>query len=360
MATSTPGEGQNLEGITILLSAEHGTGRDEGEAFRVVKFETTTSKGGRNILAVHLYRLRDDKFFKGNFNDPAQVVGNSGLPMDVVANNLEEIFRGVTDRHTVISYDNADKMEILQIKTVVKTKICNRAVSFKFCYKFKNAAMYFEDSINKKLAEYAQIIKEKTNDPVLFFSGKSVTGARFDVSRNNYHSVSDCGKILTHHDSTQWNTTPISTLMNHTVAHRARFRVVSRISTMLFGVISNQFDPYTEEMDHSSPNPIHSSHFFVGAGHYGWMALFYDSKLRGSFEHNGSFQYRGGPPYDGSIVTVEYYPRQGRIQYFVNNVPAGQHIGCSFTYGDSRFSVALATQGDKVKLLSVEQITDSF
>merc|ERR1719221_639340 len=99
------------------------------------------------------------------------------------------------------------------------------------------------------------------------------------------------------------------------MAYRARFRW-SQINTakVMFGVVSNSFSQY--------------SSYPQGSGYYGWMVCYCNGSYGSSWQQNGNFQNPGGCfPYAGSIVTVEFYPKHGSIQYFVNSAPAGRHVG---------------------------------
>jgi len=395
MMTSSPGEIRNLEGITTVLKMEvqEQKGEQEKVAFRVAKFQRKKPESISlvdEILVVHLYNLKYRTFFKATFDDPTKIVADHKISMDIVIWTLEEILSG-RDQGVVMSYDNVDGKDVLLIKTAIGSKIFNRMVFYKFCFKFLSAKMSFEESIDMRVGEFVQRINEQIekieqresigmkvgesvqrineqiekieqrleaieksleatidNDDKFFLTGKRVQGACFDVSNNSRHKVCDNGKTLIHSGKdSDFNTTPVTILMN-TEAHRARFRVVSHIyKNMTFGVISKSFSGY---LSHPSNNTNH------------WGAYFNGQSLSSNFQHNGNMQICGKPPspLPGSIVTVEYHPKQGSIHYFVNSIPVGYHTGCSFGYQSCRFAVSLYHQGTKVKLLSVEKIEGIF
>jgi len=371
MLASNPGEHCKIEGSTIMLSMklEEEKGEPEKETFRIVKFQKKKDKADV-VLHVELYNMKYNTFFKATFDDPRKVVADQNLPMGIIVCTLEEIFTGRVDK-VVLQYDIQDGKEDLFIMTTITSMIFSRSVTFNFCYKFKMAKMSFEQRVDMRLGIIEQEVNNQDiqngqlrldaveqkiwimdNRHIWFVPGKPVRGSRFDISRNNRYQLTDDGTTVTHtgtHGS--WNTTTLNTQMKITQAHRAHFRLASfkynANITMMIGVVSSSFAQYT-----SYPQ---------GNGYYGWVAYFYSSKLSASYQHNGSFQNAGGPtPFAGSIVTVEFYPRQGRIQYFVNSIPAGQHIGCTFNNGNCRFSVTTHMQSTKIKLISVEQIQDVF
>jgi len=369
MLTSSPGENRKIEGSTIMLSMklEEQKGEPEKETFRIVKFQKKKGKTDV-VLNVELYNITYNTFFKATFDDPRKVVADQKLPMGIIVCTLEEILTGRADK-VVLQYDNKDGKEDLFIMTTINSTIFNRSVTFKFCYRFQMAKMSFEERIDMRLG----IIEQKVNNQDIekgelrleaveqkiwimdnrllwFIPGKPVRDSRFDISHNNKYQLTDDGTTVTHTGSTSWNTTTLNTWMKVTQAHRAHFRFASlkpnaECRTM-FGVVSSSFGNFA-----SCPQN----------GTYAWVAFFFKHKLHTSYQHNGSFQNAGGPSaFAGSIFTVEFYPAQGRIQYFVNSIPAGQHIGCSFNNGDCRFSVTTHVQGTKIKLISVEQIQDVF
>jgi len=374
MSTSSPGGFRNLEGITTVLKMECGEQKGEQEkvAFRVTKFQRKKPESISlvdEILVVHLYSLKYHTFFKATFDDPTKIVADHKISMDIVIYTLEEILSG-SDQSVVMSYDNVDGKEGLLIKTAIGSKIFNRIIFYKFCFKFQSATMSFKESIDMKVGEFTQSVKEQIekveqrldaieksledvisvdNDHTWFLTGKVVQGARFDVSNNSRHSVCDNGITLIHDgENSSYDTTPVTILMN-TVAHRARFRVVSHAyEHLVFGVISSSFSSYNS-------HPANNTHY--------WLAKFNASSLCENYQQNGKFESCSKPspcPFPGSIVTVEYYPIQGRIHYFVNSIPVGRHYGCNFTNLECRFAVSIYRQGIKVKLLSVEKIGGIF
>lgn len=372
MAT-TPGERGDLEGRLVILSmeVEEQKGEAEKEEFRIVKFakrKPDTISLAEVVVDVHLFSSRYSSFFKATFDDPARVVADHKIDMGTIVYTLEEILRGGVE-NVVMSYERVDGKEFMFIKTKLEAKIFVRTVTFEFCYKFEKTKMSLEERINMKIGELAILFQEHKiekgeqrlkaiekfiedvalpSHPPWFIAGKPTEGAQFDVSRNNYSRVSDNGMTLTHHANSGYNTTPVNINMKTTDAHRARFRIASHtFNNMMLGVISTSFSKYTN--------------YPSGAGQYGWVANFYSNNLQTSYQHNGSFLNSGGPtPFAGSVVTVEFYPKQNRIQYFVNSTPVAQHTGCSFNNGDCRFVVALHDVNTVVKLLCVEQIPDDF
>jgi len=388
--TSTPGESGNLEGRTVLLSMEleEQKGEAEKQEFRIVKFlkrKPETISLAEEVVDVHLFSRKFSSFFKATFDDPGKVVADAKMDMGTIVYTLEEILRGGVE-NVVMSYERLDGKQFMVIKTRLETKIFIRTVTFEFCYKFERAKMSLEERLDMKIGELAILVHEyqiekgeqrlkaleerKDNQsekgeqrlraleewkddvmpisPTWLIAGKPVEGVQFDVSSNNYHRVSDNGMTLTHHASTGWNTSAVNYRMKNTDPHRARFRIASlAVDYIMFGVVSDSFSRYT-----SNPS---------GNGQYGWVAYFYPGKLHSSKEHDGTFVHCGGPaPFAGCVVTIEYYPKQQRIHYFVNSVPVGKHFGGSFNNGDCRFAVSLHEQDAIVKLLSVEQISDVF
>jgi len=369
MLKITPGEHQNLEGTTINLSMEEQKGEPESELFRIVKFQRSKPKDLALIdvvLTVHLFCPKYETFYKATFDDPSKVVPDTKVPMGIIVYTLEEILTGRAG-DVLMSYENNDGKDDLLITTVINSKIFNRTVTFKFCYKFLKAEFSNDERIDMRLGMIEQELKEQgigkeerlnaveeslrhmgIDSQMWFIPGKRIMPAQFDVSKNNHHTSAGNGSMLIHSGTDKvWNTTPVNIPMKNTVAYRGRFRVMSHMfDCMMFGVVSSSYSKYTGCPDN---------------GGYGWMAYFYDSKLNGSCQHNGSLQNAGGPsPFTGSVITVEYYPNEGRIQYFVNTTPVGQLMGCSFNNGDCRFAISLYHTGTKVKLLSVEQIENIF
>lgn len=377
MATA-PGESRNLEGRLVLLSMElqEQKGEPEKEEFRIVKFQKRkpeTISLVEVVVDVHLFSPKFSSFFKATFDDPGKVVADHKIDMGTVVYTLEEILCGGVE-NVVMSYEKVDGKQFMTITTKLETKIFTRTVTFEFSYKFERAEMSLEERINMKVGELTILMQENqiekgdqrlraiekrmddamskndamSNVPSWFIAGKPVEGVQFDVSSNNYLRVSDNGMTLTHHGTTTFNTSAVNLRMKNTDPHRARFRMASfDVNNIMFGVVSNSFSRYT-----SYPS---------GNGHYGWVAYFHSGKVHASYQQNGTFVNCGGPgPFAGSVVTVEYYPKQKRIHYFVNSVPVAQHTGCTFNDGDCRFAVATRVINSIVKLLSVEQISDVF
>jgi len=359
MSTSTPGESVNLEGTNVMLptSLEEQKGEPEGEVFRIVKFQMKKPDSltlADVVLHCQLYSEKYEGFFKATFDDPAKIVCNHEVPMDVIIYNLEEILSGKAE-NVFIVYEKVDGKKVLVIKRKIEYQMFNTTVAFEFCYIFQSAKMSFEEQINMKLGEVHQKINElKVGDnlhdlstPKFFIAGKHIENAKFDASRNNQNCVKENGKLLTRKTtSTAWSTTPVNTLLGVGLSYRARFRVISMSSNMMFGVVSSSFSVYTN--------------YPQGNGSYGWVAYVPSYKLQSSYVHNGSFANSGICVLKGSIVTVEYYQKQGIIQYFVNNTPAALHYGCTFNNGNARFAVVFHNADSEVKLLSVEQIEDAF
>lgn len=355
----------------LNMELEEQKGEPEKEVFRIVKFQKTKPKDlclTDIVLHVELYNMKTESFFKATFDDPAKIVADHKVPMDIIIYTLEEILSGHTNK-LAVSYENNDGKETLVIMTAIDSKIFNKTLTFHFTYKFQLAKMSLEERIDMRCGIIEQKLKdqeiekgdsrlvtieEKLKDqddtkwPMWFMPGKRVMEARFDITNNNLYTLMDNGKTLEHTGSNDsWNTAALTTRMNTTTAYRVRYRVASlTFGYMMFGVISSNYSRWQSCPDN---------------GTYGWVAYFHTSKLQSSFQQNGSFANAGGPsPFAGSIVTVEYYPTQGCIQYFVNSAPAGQHTGCSFNNGDCRFSVATRTKGTKLRLLSLEQIQAVF
>jgi len=355
MLTLTPGENRNFEGSTVTLSMEEQKGEPEKEVFRVVKFQKIKPEAISLVdivLNVQLYNLTYETFFKATFDDPTKIVAGHKIPMDIVIYTLEEVFSGNSE-NAIMSYEKTDGKEVLLIQTAIETKIFNRTLSYKFSYRFKRAKMSFEQRVDMKLGVIEQrlneleVVEEKMNFG-MFIPGKRVMEASFEKKGNNKCTLADNGTTLTHTGATGFNTTTLCTLMKNTVAYRARFRWAHINTTnVMFGVVSTSFSQYG-----SYPQ---------GANYYGWVVYYASGTYNSSYGHNGSFENPGGCfPYAGSIITVEFYPKQGSIQYFVNSAPAGRYRGCTFNNGDCRFAVVTYDTGSKLKLLSVEQIQDVF
>jgi len=372
--TSTPGESRNLEGRLVLLSMElqEQKGEPEKEEFRIVKFQKRkpeTISLAEVVVDVHLFNPKFSSFFKATFDDPGKVVADHKIDMGTVVYTLEEILRGGVE-NVVMSYERVDGKQFMTITTRLETKIFTRTVTFEFCYKFERAKMSLEERMNMKVGELTiliqenqiekgeqrlsaieermDVVKPNVHVPSWILPGKPVEGVQFDVTSNNYHRLSDNGMTLTHHSSQNWNTSALKLRMKNTDPHRARFRISSLdINHIMFGVVSSSFSRYTSCLE--------------GNGQFGWMTFFYNGKIYTNYQHNGTFVNCGGPgTFAGSVVTIEYYPKQLRIHYFVNSVPVAQHTGCSFNNGDCRFAVSTYELNSIVKLLSVEQISDVF
>jgi len=402
MSTSTPDGGEHhiSAGRTVMLSMKNDDqkGEPEKEVFRIVKFEKTkpTISLVEFVLNVELYSMKTGSFYKAIIDDPAKIVRDQKVPMDIIVYTLEEILSGQADNLTV-SYIVNDGKEILRVERAIDSRLGKVAWTVNFCYEFQMAKMSLEDRfgmrfgvIEQKLKglqfnevhsdlkkirnqfkqvvsrletneeEYKRVVSRlDTNEKQLktlsdfsynpwFIPGIRLMDARFDISRNNRYTLSDNNKTLTHSGTNNsWNTTALTTRMSIRKAYRVRYRVASlNFDYLMFGVVSSSFSAWQSSL---------------GNNQYGWVVYFYSSKLRGSCLHNGSFVTADGPsPMAGSILTVEFYPKQGRMQFFVNSAPVGQFTGCSFNNGDCRFSVSTLYNGTKVKLLLVEQIQDIF
>lgn len=370
--TTTPGESRNLEGRLVLLSTElqEQKGEPEKEEFRIVKFQKRKPESislVEVVVDVHLFNPKYSSFFKATFDDPGKVVEDHKIDMGTIVYTLEEILCGGVE-NVVMSYERVDGKQFMTITTKLETKLFTRTVTFEFCYKFQRTEMSLEERINMKVGELTILMQENliekgdqrlraieermddtmSNVPSWFIAGKPVEGVQFDVSLNNYHRVSDNGMTLTHHTSNNFNTSAVNLRMKNTDPHRARFRIASLdVNNIMFGVVSSSFGRYTG--------------YPGGNGQFGWVVQFYGGKVHSSFQHNGTFVNCVGPaPFAGSVVTIEYYPKQKRIHYFVNSVPVAQHTGCTFNDGDCRFAVTAYEVNSIVKLLSVEQISDVF
>jgi len=364
MSTTIPGEtisgdkSSNLEGRFVTLYYEEQKGEPESDVFQIVKFQK--EKPGSLSLAdvilhVQLFNAKYESFFKATFDDPTKVVRDHKVPMVVVIDTLQEILAGKAD-NVVLAYEKVKEKEVLMIMKTVEYKMFTSVVVFKFCYKFQKAKMSFEDKMNMKLGALEKKIDgprieerdHDMNNPKLFIIGKKVDAAKFEPNRNNYNTVQNNGKTLARRGgSNGWNTTPLTTTMSTTQSYRVRFRVACmNTNHMMFGVVSASFSQYN-----SYPQ---------GNGNYGWVAYCSGHRLSSSYQHNGSYKSASMLVTGGSIITVEYHPKHGMIHYFVNNTPAAKHYGCSFNDGNARFAVACNLTTDKVEVLSLEQIEDTF
>jgi len=359
MSTSTPGEeSYNLEGNPVTLCYEEQKGEPESDVFQIVKFQKEKPDSlslADVVLHVQLFNAKYESFFKATFDDPTKVVRDHKVPMVVVIDTLQEILAGKAD-NVVLEYEKVDEKQVLKIMKTVEYKMFSSVVVFKFCYKFQKAKMSLEDKMNMKLGALEQKINERRieeldddiNNQKLFITGKKVDDAKFDASRNNHNTVQNNGKTLARTGgSTAWNTTPLTTLMSTTQSYRMRFRVACmNCSNIMFGVVSSSFSNHTG--------------YPQGNGYYGWVAYCSTYTITSSYAQNGSFTTSSICVTGGSIITVEYHPKHGMIHYFVNNTPAAKHYGCSFNNGNARFAVTLYRATDKVELLSLEQIEDTF
>jgi len=362
MATATPPEEQLLEGTTVMLSMnpEEQKGEVEGEVFRIVKFQREKPDSlslTDVVLHVQLFCKKFGSFFKAIFDNPAEISPDHKVPMDIVIYNLQEILSGKAE-NTHMAFEKDDGKETLLIIKSIKYPMFNTTVSFKFCYKFHKAKMSFEEHINMRLAEIHQDINKMKSESSLeeierklnmmhVIIGKPID-ARFVVDKNPDNSVEDEGKSLVRRTgSGSWRTIPVSFAMTSPHAYRARFLVATmQIDDLMFGVVNSSFS------DHNT--------YPEGPGWDGWMVHFDDGERCSTYANNGTFKGETCcAPLSGSTVTVEYYPKYGRIQYFVDKMPAGRHDGCSFTT-NGYFAVSNFNIGQKLKLLSMEEISDIF
>jgi len=370
MLPSTPREYVNLDGTTVNLRIEEQKGEPDRLGLRIAKFQRSKPKGltlDDLVLTVDLYCAKYGTFYKGTFEDPREVVGHSKIPMDIVVYILEEILTGGSGTNAVMSHVNDDKNDML-IRAAIKCKMYQKTITYKFCYKFakinpskaeqiemrmgvieQDMIAHTVENIESRLAKAEVMLMHMEIDGLKIFGiGKPVTPAKFECGSNNNQKSVENGTMLTHTGTNSaWNTSPVGVYMNNTEAYRARFRVADFFNYMMFGVVSSSFAGHKT--------------YPTGSGAYGWMIYFYSGKLSSYYQHNGSFQNAGGPTaFFGSVVTIEYYPKEGKIRYFVNATPAGQHYNCKFNNGNCRFAVSLYHTPAKVKLLSVEKIPNDL
>merc|ERR550534_328401 len=176
--------------------------------------------------------MKNDSFFKATFDDPAKIVADHKVPMDIIVYTLEEILSGHANK-VAISYENNDGKENLIIMTAIESKIFNRTLTFHFSYKFQSTKMSLEERIDMRCGIIEQKLKdqeieeghsrlvtieEKLKDqddtkwPMWFIPGKRVMEARFDITNNNLYTLTDNGKTLAHTGTNgSWNTTALTT-----------------------------------------------------------------------------------------------------------------------------------------------------
>jgi len=361
VTATTPGAVRKIKGSLIYLTIKpEGSGEPERAEFRVKEFCQTW--GG---LQVDLWSKKHDKLFKSTITDPKEVVSEHKMTLDVVSYVLQQILRNNADNITTTLTSKNGK-SVLEIDAAVESKIFEKTVIYDFVYKFPLVEVSDHERLEIKLLEIENDVAElkreqgetrlraieKRLEEIGYLGrlhpGKAQVEARFDVSSNNHTSISNKGIAIEHiSGSGAYNTTPLDFEIKNGDKYRARFRMESQVNQFMMGVISSSFSLWQ-----SYPQ---------GGGYHGWVAWFCSGNLKGSYQHNGSFQiYSNGPaPLKGSIVTVELCTKEGWIQYFVDGIPAGLHKGCNFGTA-TRFAVTLSKLKDKVAFLSLERLQDDF
>jgi len=344
----TPGASfdEELEGEYIYLNF-HPQDEKEGEG-DLEKFRVNAFKLTKNGLSVALYRKKPGQLFKYTWCDHKEIIPDKQLTMDVIADTLKQALTARAD-NVKSSVIRCNDVFVLEIRVQEATKLFGKVVVYNFKYKLPLAKLPRTDYVDMRFGEIEKEIALLLKGEDAATKENDKIEAKFVTKDNNNTNLENDGRVIVHTGSTVWNSTPVNFEMTKNEAFRARYRINSHnFNYLMFGVISKSFSAFT-----SHP---------TGNGHYGWVAYFYDGKVGTSYQHNGNFRiFSGGPaPFAGSIVTVEFFPQNGIIQYLVNDVPAGRHHGCSFPGDSFGFVVSHHDSGTKVELLGIERILDTF
>jgi len=340
---NTPGVDCNIEGKIVYLSfkQDDAKGEPESESFRVNTFLLS-----KNELKVALWRKKKGQLFEATFHNHKEVIPDHAVSIEVISDTLKQILTGTAENVQPSVGFNNDQYELV-IKSTVEAIVFGKVI-FNFCYRLPMVKMALDKRNEMRIEEIERAIED-----LKFRGSEEEDGkvyAKFDATSNTYTTLEKNGSIMWHSSGGgSWNTTPVNFEMGNENAFRARFRVMSHVyNNLMFGIISNSYVGFN-----TCPS----------AGHHGWMIHFHSNKVASSqYIHNGSFSVfpNSCAPWTGSIITVEFFPRHGRIQFSVNNLPAGQCTGCSFQDKSYGFAVSHYDLNTKVKLLSIERIEDFF
>jgi len=277
--------------------------------------------------------------------------------MEVIADTLKQALTGGA-AHVKPSIILCDKVETLEIQVHEESQLFGKKVFYNFKYRLPFAEMPRNEYVDMRFGEIekdlAELINEKT---------KSIE-AKFVIDHNNNVVVEEDGRVIEHQSrkclwlsdeyrirgGDAWNTTPVDFQMENEQAFRARFQMMSHtIDHVMFGIVSSSFNAYTG--DPSTDSVPHR-----------WFLHFNGGTHGGFYTHSGSStKFSGGPaPFAGSIVTVEFFPQSGIIQYLVNDVPTGRQYNCAFNDNTFGFAVAHYTDQTRIKLLSIKPIGGQF
>jgi len=348
----TPGSEGQLEGEYIYLNF-HSDDQKEGDS-GMEKFLVKIFQLKENDLKVALWSKKRAQLFKATWIGHKAIIPDKELTMDVIANTLSQALTGDA-ANIKSSIEFCDKVLLLKIHVQQEVVLFMKTVVFNFTYKLPLAEMPRAEYVDMRFAE----IEKDLVDLKLADSGKDLVDLKLAdsgpggikaqfVAKHVYTSVEDNGLLLRHVQACGWNATPLNYEMSNQEAYRASFRITSHEhNSIMFGIISNSFTIYNGGVDN---------------GKYCWFEYFRNGSYCKNYQHNGNFLTLSGGcgPVAGSIVTVEFFPQQGLIQYLINKVPAGKHHRCTFNENSYGFAVMHYYRNTRIRLVSIERIDDIF
>jgi len=349
---NTPGAEGSAEGKFVYLTfkkqelQEEGKGESESEEFCVNTFSQST-----NELKVALWSKKRCQLFKGTFKDHKEVIPEHALSIDVIADTFWHILTGGVE-NVEASIGQINNAAELSIKATTVSKVFGKTITYSFCYRLSQVEVSDVELIEMRFGDIERAIGE--NKRAIAKLGiqaneeKDATGnAYFDTSANSHTAAQNNGSILCHTSGNNcWNTTPVNFEMTNAEAFRGMFQVLGKdYQYLMFGIISSSYSKFET---------------FPSTGTHGWMIYYNNKKIHNSnsYLHNGKFNLTTPTSvlFEGSIVTVDFFPQQGRIQYWVNGVPVGENHGCTFEDKSYGFAVSTHNVNNKVKLFGIEKI----